>query len=397
MEHLYKIHQNLITNLKTSFRRSYIDIIDWNERLIGIKGSRGVGKTTMILQHIKEHFGVSSKALYISLDHLTLRGVTITEVATYHQKQGGTHLFIDEIHKEDDWSLHLKTIYDNFQDFHMVFSGSSLLKIYSAQSDLSRRAMSYELPGLSLREYINIESKTSFEPSTLNDLLNDHIPIASNILQQLKIIPLFKSYLEHGHYPFYLQSVKNYSIKLDQILNTSIEVDLPTVLSIDIHHINKIKKLIYYLATEVPFQPNISKLATSIEVPRNTLYEYIHYLDQAKIFHLLQESGKSYSVLSKPEKIYLHNTNIHMGLAPHQTNIGTLREVFFFNQVSTKYKVHSSKSGDFLVAEKYTFEIGGPVKTFKQIANKPNSYLAIDDDLSGIKNKIPLWMFGFLY
>ncbi len=397
MEHLYQIHQNLISNLNYTFRRSYIDTIDWDERLIGIKGSRGVGKTTMMLQRIVEQYGSDPKALYISMDNLMLRGSNITEIAAYHQKKGGTHLFIDEIHKEKDWSAHIKNVYDLYQDLWIVFSGSSLLKIYSAQSDLSRRAISYDISGLSFREFVNIEAKSSFKAISLEELLGDHISIASKLYKSIKVLPLFKQYLEHGYYPFYLQSKKSYAIKLDQIINTIIEVDLPTVLKIDTHQIQKIKKLIYYLAIEVPFQPNISKLAASIEVPRNTLYEYLYYLDQAKIFHLLQEEGKSYSLLSKPEKIYLHNTNILYSLAPLQVNIGTLREVFFFNQASEKYKVHASKSGDFLVDSKYVFEVGGVGKTFKQIANRPNSFLALDDDLTGVPNKIPLWMFGFLY
>jgi predicted AAA+ superfamily ATPase len=397
MDYIYKVHQDLISSLKTSFRRTYIDEIEWRERLIAIKGCRGVGKTTLILQHIKEVFGTDPKACYISMDNLMLRGSSITEIAAHHFKTGGTHLFIDEIHKQDDWSLHIKNIYDMYPGLSIVISGSSLLKIYNAQTDLSRRAVTYDIPGLSFREFINIELKASYEPIALSKLLNDHINIVSTISQDIKILPLFKSYLTHGYYPFYLESKKSYSLKLDQIINTILEVDLPTVLKTDIHQINKIKKLIHYLAIEVPFQPNISKLAASIEVHRNHLYEYIYYLDQAKIFHLLQEEGKSYSMMSKPEKIYLHNTNIHMSLAPSITNPGTLREVFFFNQVSAKHQVHASKSGDFLVDGTYVFEVGGTNKTFKQIANHPNSYLVIDDDATGVKNKIPLWIFGFLY
>ncbi len=397
MEHLYKIHQNLISSLKVTFRRRYIDIIDWNERLIGLKGSRGVGKTTLMLQHIKEQFGTDPKALYVSMDNLSLRGTTITEIAAYHHKSGGTHLFIDEIHKEGDWAIHIKNIYDFYQDLCIVFSGSSLLRIYNAHIDLSRRAIAYNIPGLSLREYINIEAGTTYDAILLEDMMEGHVAIAASICKEIKILPLFKQYLEHGYYPFYLESKKSYSIKMDQIINTIVEVDLPTVLKINTQQMSKIKKLIFYLAIEVPFQPNISKLAASIEVPRNTLYEYLYYLDQAKILHLLQAEGKSYSLLSKPEKIYLHNTNIHLSLAPAQANIGTLREVFFLNQVSEKYKVHASKSGDFLVSGKYTVEVGGIHKSFKQIANIPNSFLAVDDDLTGVKSKVPLWMFGFLY
>jgi uncharacterized protein len=390
-------HTKIISSLKFEFRRDFIDQIEWSERMIALKGARGVGKTILLLQHIKETFGTSNKALYVSMDSMQAVDMRIWDIAENHEMNGGTHLFIDEIHKYADWSIELKTIYDRLPNLYVVFSSSSILQIYKGYADLSRRVVSYHLKGLSLREYIQIEANCKLPSYKLSEILKNHTEISQEVLSTIKPLAYFRAYLQHGYYPFYLQSKKSYYQKLNTIINVTLEVDLPYIVDINIHSVNKIKRLLKVIARAVPFQPNITKLAESVDLSRNTLTQYLYYLEQSELLSLLTSKTKSYSQITKPEKIFLHNTNLAFGIDDDATNKGTLRELFFFNQVSALYDVNYTMTGDFLVAEKYTFEVGGAKKTYKQIANIEDSYLAIDETEHGIKNKIPLWLFGFLY
>jgi uncharacterized protein len=396
MEKLYDLHDSYIRKTKLEYKRYLIDEINWESKLIAIKGPKGVGKTTMILQYIKANFK-KNEALYVSMDSIIAKPFSIFDIAEFHLNKGGTHLFIDEIHKYNDWSREIKTIHDLYPDFNIVFSGSSILKIYKSFADLSRRAVSYNMEGLSFREFIHFETGIHFDKIELNNLFKNHVSIAENITEQINIFSIFDQYLQYGYYPFYKESKRDFNLKLEQVINNILDVDLPFILEINVHNIFKLKKLLYLLATELPFQPNISKLAGSFELNRNTLNNYLYYLSECKLITLLTDAGKSYSTLSKPEKIFMHNTNLLHALSGHNINKGTVRELFFLNQVSARHAVNFSAKGDFIVDNKYVFEIGGAKKSFTQIADVKESYLAIDEVKIGRGNKIPIWLFGFLY
>lgn len=305
MEEVYEEHQRILANYKIEFRRGLIDNIDWDEKMIAIKGARGVGKSTLMIQHIIETFKKSSAALYISMDNLMLVDKSIWEIADYHSKHGGTHLFVDEIHKYENWSIDLKNIYDRLPNMNVVFSSSSILQIYKGYADLSRRVVDYQLHGLSFREYLQIETKKTFQKYSLEAILENHLSICESILAEVKPLSLFKSYLEHGYYPYYLQGKKSYYQKLNTITNTVLEVDMPYILGINLQNISKIKRLLKIIAGAVPFQPNISKLAEALNITRNTLTQYLYYLEQASLVSMLTIHEKSYSQLTKPEKIFL--------------------------------------------------------------------------------------------
>jgi len=397
MDFLSTIHQQYLRNIKSSFKRDMIDHIDWNNSMIGITGARGVGKTTLLLQYILQTFGYNDAVLYITMDHIQLSGLSLIDITAYHAANGGTHLFIDEIHKSKNWSSELKTIYDLYPDLKIVFTSSSILEIYKGQADLSRRVILYDMHGLSFREFLQIETGTKLETYSLENLQINHIDMAHSILNLgLKPLKHFKNYLEYGYYPFYLENISTYPIKLLNIINLTLEIDLVGIKNVDAASIPKLKKLVHLLATSVPFQPNISKLAGSVEITRNTLLQYLHYLSQAKIVNMLQDTGSSYSYIAKPEKIFLHNPNLMSCLQPNKVNIGSMRETFFVNTLSSNYQINTTSQGDFIVGDKFRFEIGGANKTNKQIAGLADSFVVMDDMEIGSKNKIPLWLFGFL-
>lgn len=396
MDFLPLIHQQYLRNLKSSFKRDLLEQIDWNNRMIGVTGARGVGKTTLLLQYISQTFGYSDDVLYLTMDHIQLSGVSLLEIATYHTGKGGTHLFIDEIHKSKNWSSELKTIYDLYPELKIIFTSSSILEIYKGQADLSRRVILYDMNGLSFREFLQIEEGIKLEHYTLKDVIAHHQDIAHSILNTgIKPLKYFKNYLNYGYYPFYLENLSAYPIKLLNIINLTLEIDLVSIKNVDPVSIPKLKKLINLLASSVPFQPNISKLAGSIEITRNTLLQYLQYLAQAKILTLLQDSGSSYSYIAKPEKVLLHNPNLMSCLQPNSVNLGSIRETFFVNAISALYQINTTSQGDFVVEDKYRFEVGGANKTNKQIAGLEDSYLVVYDIEIGSRNKIPLWLFGF--
>jgi len=396
IEDVYVEYQRILNNFETDFRRFYIDEIDWDERLSIIIGARGVGKTTIMLQRIVEQHLADPAVLYISMDDLVVSQFSLLDIADYHYQLGGSHLFVDEIHKYANWSQELKNINDRYKKMKVVVSGSSILDIQKGQADLSRRAVEYEVPGLSLREYINIEAGINFEKLSLQDVLARHIEIAQEITKVTKPGAYFKDYLLHGYYPYYLEGKKNYTRKLNNVLNVTLEVDLPMLLGVEVSMIPKLKKLIYILTTQAPFTPNITQLGASLELDRGTLYKYINYLEKASIIRMLWKKGKSYSLMTKPDKLYLHNTNLYY-LANSTVNIGTLRESFVVSQLAFEHDLRLPAQGDFIVDDKYILEVGGKSKSYKQIANLPDSYVVSDDLLVGAGNKIPVWLFGFLY
>lgn len=397
MEAVYLRHQELLRKLNSFFERPLENEIEWEEQLIGIKGARGVGKTTFLLQYIKAKFGFDKSALYVSMDDIRFTQKNLVELAEEFLNRGGKHLFIDEIHKYPNWSQELKNIYDSYPELKVVFTGSSILHIHGGSADLSRRAVVYYMKGLSFREYLQIETKEKFNKITLNELLANHEEIVREITTRIKPLAYFDDYLRYGYYPYYLQSKKTYHNKLAGTINLILEIDLPYLMNVDLKYVYKLKKLLYILATQVPFAPNITNLAGSLEISRQSVLAYLDYLQNAELIYLLKEKGKSYSVLAKPDKIYLNNSNLLFALAAENTDKGNLRETFFYNQLKQAHTVESSPKGDFLIDGKFTFEVGGKNKKFNQIKTVKNSYLAVDDMESGINNKIPLWLFGFLY
>lgn len=396
MEQLFIEYKETLAALKPRFRRNFIDEIDWEEPLLFILGSRGVGKTTLILQYIKEKFGTSNTALYISMDDLALSNYTLLDLAKKHAQNGGTHLFVDEIHKYQNWSQELKNIRDKMKELKVVATGSSILNIQKGNADLSRRSVVYTLHGLSFREFLTIELKLQLPILSLTDILHNHETIVPHLLEQFKPLPYFSAYLKYGYFPFYLEGTKNYHHKLGNVLNVVLEQDMALLEGVDLTKIPKIRKLIYLLSTQAPYQPNITKLAEALETDRITLLNYLNSLQRASVLTLTRLKGKLYTQLTKPDKIFLQNTNL-LYLSQSQVNIGTLRETFFANQIGLKHQLTLAPKGDFVVNDTYTFEVGGPSKSFQQIAGIKNSYLAVDEMPLGINNKIPLWLFGFMY
>jgi hypothetical protein len=395
MEDLIATHESILRNFESRFERT-LDI-DWNDRLIGLTGARGVGKTSFLINHIIKNLSTEAKPLYISMDDIQVSTRTLVECADNWIKQGGTHLFIDEIHKYPNWSQELKNIYDRYRKLKVIFTGSSLLHIQSGKADLSRRAVVYTMNGLSLREFIQIQTGLEFPKIQLEDLLKNHTKIAREIAAKILPIAHYQEYLRYGYYPFYLESTNSYAQKLLNTITLMLETDLPYLRHVDVKYIHKLKKLVYLVSHALPYQPNVSKLSGDLEVARNTIMLYLNYLEEAKLFNLLQSKSSSEANLGKPEKVYLHHPNLMYAITKNTVQDGTVRESFFFNQVANVHKVTASQHADFLVNEKYTFEIGGKNKTRKQLKAVFDGYIAADNLEVGSGKTIPLWLFGFLY
>jgi len=401
---LFEEQKLLLNRISLTKKRYLYTKINWNLRSIGILGQRGLGKTTMMLQYIKSYYATSDKALYISLDNPYFQSISLFEFAKVFEQQGGEVLFIDEVHKYIDWSTHIKSIYDTLA-LRVVFSGSSILQISKQNSDLSRRSIIYQLENLSFREYLSLRDISVFDAYTLEEILENHQSITNDISQNIKPLKLFKEYLKYGAYPFILEDEGSYHQRIVQIVNLILESDLPHINTIDMKQIIKLKKLLYMLAVNVPFVPNITDLAIATDISRPKLYVYLGYLEQAKIINSIRSKEKGYSIMSKPEKLFMQNTSISYALTAN-IDTGSAREAFFVNQIKNysaskntfiDESIYTSKQGDFLVDNRYTFEIGGKNKGFKQIKNMSDSYVAADEIEVGYKNKIPLWLFGFLY
>jgi hypothetical protein len=397
MEELYEDFNRLIEATKLDFERYLYSGIDWEDRLIGIVGPRGTGKTTLMLQHIKKHFPQRKKALYISLDNIWFTKSGLKPTVHEFYSLGGTHIFIDEVHRYPDWAIEIKNLYDSYPDLHIVFTGSSILEIYKSNADLSRRAITYHLHGLSFREFLKLEHNYDATILSLQDVIENHIEIASKICSEIKIIPAFRAYLEYGYYPFFKEGVKRYSMRLRNVVNVILETDLPAVEKIEYASIYKLRKMLMIVSSLVPYTPNISTLSGQLEINRASVMKYFIYLQKAGLVRMLLADQKGMNLMNKPEKLFLDNTNLIHALAPENFNTGNVRETFFMNQLSLKHNVSTAKKGDFLIDGVYTFEVGGMNKTFKQIKDMPESYIAKDDLETGYGNNIPLWLFGLLY
>lgn len=397
MESVTQIYTRLLKATPMDHFRYLYRQIDWEDRLISITGVRGAGKTILLLQYIKENFPDKRNALYASLDNIWFTRNTLTDLVEQFTAYGGTHLFLDEVHRYPNWCVEIKNIYDSYPGLHIVFTGSSMLEIFRSNADLSRRAINYHLYGLSFREFLEFETGKKFPSLSLEEILSDHLNIAANLTQDLKILPLFKAYLEHGYYPFYKEGIKSYPIRLQNIVNTTLDFDLPAVENIEYATILKIKKMLMLLSSLVPFTPNLTTLSADIETNRASAMRYLNILEKAALITMLLPAGKTLNLMNKPEKIYLANSNLLQVLSTSPVNTGNQRETFFANQVKILHQINSSKKGDFIVDNKYTFEVGGKNKSYHQIKDLENSFIASDEIETGFGNRIPLWLFGMLY
>jgi len=398
MEQLFEKHRRKVASVTNRFHRSLLAEIDWQARLVGIRGARGVGKTTLLLQYIRKHYARDDRALYVSLDDLWFSAHKLVELVDTFVKHGGKFIALDEVHKYPDWSRELKNIYDDYPELQVVFTGSSLLEILNARSDLSRRALSYNMQGLSFREYLNLTDNTTFPAFSLSDILENHQDITSLVLKELKPLQHFRSYMQRGYYPFFQEGVAHYHSRLAEVVNFILEVELPLLRGIGVQHIHKLKNLLLVVAESVPFTPNISKISERIGIARNTLVEYLNALQEAGLTLHLHHDTRGVSRLQKPDKIFLENPNLAALLAEGKPDSGSQRESFFLNQLASKHRVEMPKGGgDFVVDGKWVFEIGGKSKSRQQIANLENAFIAADGIEYGTANRIPLWLFGFIY
>ncbi|NGM65112.1 ATP-binding protein [Sphingobacterium sp. SGR-19] len=396
MESLFLEFHLKVSQISLEIQRYLVHQIDLNNRLIAIKGARGSGKTTLLLQVAKLHLPVKS-TLYVSLDHIYFFDNKLYELAKQFSQFGGTHLLLDEVHKYPNWSREIKLIYDNFPELNVIFTSSSMLEIYKSESDLSRRAITYYLKELSFREFVLFETKKIFSAYSFTEILDDHNRIATQILAEIKPIPLFEKYLKIGVYPYYKENENVYIQKLQNTINLIIEIDINAVEELQYETLLKLKKLLITIASSVPFTPNITKLSEKIGASRNMLVQSIKILERAGLVNELYRDNSGIGVLTKPEKLYLNNSNLMYALAKDNTNIGNVRETFFLNQFNGLHEINLSETADFVIDKSYTFEIGGKNKTKKQIISTENAFVAKDGIEIGFGNIIPVWLFGFMY
>lgn len=398
LDNLRKLEKRILKEISSKYKRYLYNAIDFNSQMIGIVGSRGVGKTTLLLQHIKslkENYE-PYKSLYFSYDYPTNVDIKLIELAEEFVKVGGEYLVIDEIHKYDSFSLDLKAIYDFYPKLKVIFTGSCATSIYNSSADLSRRVVLYYMNGLSYREFLELKLNIDLPSFTLEEILAKNINIVDELSKKFIPLEFMNEYLTYGYYPFYFKDENQYLRQLTAVINQTIDIDLVNIGLVKQSYTNKLKKLLLVISESNPFELNITKVATNIEVSRNTLYAYLNHLDRGGLLNIIGSSKKGLTKLSKPEKLYLNNTNIFYTFAT-ESKIGTIRETFFVSQLKHLHEIQISDQGDFLVDNKYTFEVGGQSKSFKQIKDIENSYLVVDTDSTENSSKIPLWLFGFLY
>ena len=398
MEKLIELFRKKMTGPLPVFERELERKINWNARLISVRGSRGTGKTTLFLQHIKKTFSNNlNKVLYVNLDNVYFSNNTLVELAEKFASRGGTHLFIDEVHKYENWSKEIKNLYDDFPELHIAFTGSSLLEILNGRADLSRRTLVYELTGLSFREYLSLIKAHDFPIFTLEEILKNNEQISAEIASKIKPFEFFDDYLSFGYYPYFLEGKDDYFNRLNETLNMILEVELPMLRGLEIAYIPRIKKLLAVIGESAPFIPNITQLAAKIGISRQTLLIYLKYLEDAKLINQLYKKSRGLSVLEKPEKILMENTNLIELFNGENANTVSRRETFVLNQLLHSHKVDFSEESDFFVDSKYTFEVGGKNKKRKQIQEIPDSYIITDDIEFGTDRRIPIWLLGFMY
>ena len=386
-----------VQQVPMEFQRYLLKKINWNERLIAIKGARGAGKTTLLLQHLKKDLPNDGSAIYVAMDDLIFSDRKLYELAEEFYLLGGSHLLLDEVHKYPNWSREIKLIYDNFPKLNIVFTSSSILEIYGGESDLSRRAISYDLKEMSLREYLELEHRVKSPSYSLEEILQNHSEIETEINQLTKPVAIFHEYVKWGAYPYSRESRESYNSRLRNTVQVIIDIDLHSIENMNYEILYKIKKLINMIASSVPFTPNISELSQKIGVSRQSILKALDLLEKARIVLSLQKKNSGIGVLTKPDKVFLNNTNLLYAFAEENTEIGTIRETFFVNQLQGLFTVNLAEKGDFLVNDNLIFEIGGKNKSTKQVKSIQNAFVVRDDIEYGVGNIIPLWLFGFLY
>ncbi len=395
---IVKLEKKILKSFDTEYRRYFFDRVNFEARMIAVVGSRGVGKTTFLLQHLRalkakypEH-----KSLYFSYDYPTNINIKLYELVEAFSRVGGEYLLLDEIHKYKDFALDLKAIYDFFPELKVIFTGSCATSIYNAQADLSRRVVLYHMNGLSYREFLELKLDKKLPAYSLDEIVSNSVEIVDTLSDRFVPLEYWAEYLQSGYYPFYFENPKDYLTLLNSVVNLTIDVDLVMLGYIKSSFAYKLKKLLSILCYSKPFELNITKVSANIEVSRNTLYSYLDHLQRGDLLILVHDGKKGLSALSKPEKLYLNNTNLAFTLCD-SPETGTIRETFFANQLRESHRVNSSKKGDFVIDDRYTFEIGGGSKGFGQIKDIPNSFVVQDTDSTEEEKKIPLWLFGFLY
>ena len=392
MESFYRTHRYLVEHTEAPIRRGLMDEIDWNDRLIGIKGTRGVGKTTFLLQYAKEKFGTDSSCLYLNMNNLYFSKHRLVDFANEFVKNGGRVLLIDQVFKYNEWSHDLRECYESFPNLKIVFTGSSVMRLKEENPELSDIVKVYYLRGLSFREFLNLHSNNDFRAYTLDEILKDHSKITQEILQKINPSVYFQDYLHHGFYPFFLEK-RNFSENLLKTMNMMIEVDILLIKQIEQKYLSKIKKLLYLLAVDRPGAPNVSQLAAEIQTSRATVMNYIKYLADARLINMVYPKGEEFP--KKPSKLMMHNSNLMYAVYPVKVNEQDVLDTFFMN---TMYKDHKLYMGDkgssFIVDEGLRFRICTENCKFK---NNPEVYYAMHRKDLGEGNHIPLWLFGFLY
>jgi len=399
IEQLIKYSTIKLSQELPEYKRFLFAKIDFNSKLIGLIGSRGAGKTTLVLQYLKsltqEKKLSSDEYMYVSCDHPLMASKTLFEIAEDFSAYGGKILIIDEIHKKENFCIDLKNIYDFF-DIQVIFTGSSAISLEQCQSDLSRRALIYRLPVLSLREYIELHSNERFSVFSLDEILTNHLDISTQIISKIKPLKYYKEYIKSGAYPFVLDGHSSYHQRLVEIVNETLTFDLAVIYKVPLANIASLNKLLEVICRSKPYEINYESISKRIGISKNTLKQYLVYLNEANLINSIGGISRGNSYIEKPSKIYLHNTNLFEVLCSNK-EVGTIRETFFASQVHYDHKLYYPKSGDFCIDEKYFIEIGGKNKSFEQIKDMKNSFVVKDDVEVGFKNSVPLWLFGFLY
>ena len=398
METLFKKHRVLVSQVNMKIVRQLMDSVNWEKQLVSIRGSRGVGKTTLMRQYIRRKYGVNAgEALYCVMDSMYFTNHTLLEVAERFHLMGGKHLFLDEVHKYPTWSKELKEIIDLWPDMKITFTGSSLLQILNADADLSRRVLSYDMAGLSFREFLHFYKGIELPSYTLDEILSDADTICQKVCEVCQPQALFEEYLRVGYYPFYDRDEQEYYSRIENVVSFIIDQEMTQFCGVDPAYTRKLKAMLLFLANNVPYDVSIAKLASYLEINKNTVLSYLSSMQKAELLNLLYTDNKSVTKMQKPDKIYLHNPNLHYALSTEQ-KIGTIRECFVVNQLSNSHNIEYGKAeGDFKIDGKITVEVGGKDKSFDQIADIPNSYVLADSMEFPIGKKLPLWLVGFLY
>lgn len=396
MNRLIENYNRLLGESRPSTFRYLYEDINWKNRLIVLKGARGVGKTTMLLQHIANAFEDTSKALYVSADHIWFANHSLIDLAEYHYTHGGTHLFIDEIHKYSNWQQEIKNIYDSFPHLNLIVTGSSMLRLEHALGDLSRRCKEYTMRGMSFREYLKLENIADWPILSLEDILQRHIQLASKMTGQVKVLGHFENFLRHGYYPFYIEEGNGFDERLQRVINTVLNEDIPAVANVEYETIYKLRQLLAIFSEQSPYTLNVSALARTLKTSTSQVMKLLDLLSQAAIIRRLFSKEGSMKMLQKPEKVLFDNTNIMYALSA-EADQGTLRETYLANMMSFGHTISMPQKGDLLVDKHILFEVGGRTKGYKQIANIPDSYVVADGIDIGFENKIPLWLFGMMY